>query len=332
MHSTNNTNTTHLPPLPTNGQAGLQVCAIMRLYLAVWDDLTAEQQYIVATHVQSCPDCHAEQQLLKRVTHLMQTSASSRPSSRVDQAVMNAIAIHSTQQTHPIIAFRTPSLRKPFSRRTPLRLTGLVAAAAVLMFALMASLHIVNIPGSTPQQAIVLPTSLSWAGYVLHHTETGTDNKGVQYRIDTYHNMQDNSMHIEVTQENALHVIIVSDTRATLGLDMMHRVAQWGATNWMGDESMFDLNELRRDLHTQAAIYLGKAQFRGEDVYRVRCNNGLVLLLDMHYMPVNVLHDMHTQTPVYDTLQWMPPASVSHSMWNMSIPSGFTMGTLPAKP
>jgi hypothetical protein len=58
-------------------------------------------------------------------------------------------------------------------------------------------------------------------------------------------------------------------------------------------------------------------------------------LLDMHYMPVNVLRGAvgpGTGRPMYETLQLLSHSQVSDSMWNMSVPPGFQMGTLPTKP
>jgi len=35
---------------------------------------------------------------------------------------------------------------------------------------------------------------------------------------------------------------------------------------------------------------------------------------------------------MYDTVKVIPASQVSSSMWDMSVPRGFQMGTLPAKP
>ena len=120
-----------------------------------------------------------------------------------------------------------------------------------------------------------------------------------------------------------------------LGMDMMHHVAQWNADAWAVDDSVFDLAELRHELQTKSAVYLDKESFQGQEVYRIRCKDGLVMLLDMDYMPVNVLQGSSSSDmakPMYDTLKLMPASQVHASMWNMSVPPGFHMGTLPSKP
>ena len=114
----------------------------------------------------------------------------------------------------------------------------------------------------------------------------------------------------------------------------MH-VAQWNADAWAVDDSVFDLAELRHELQTKSAVYLDKESFQGQEVYRIRCKNGLVMLLDMDYMPVNVLQGTSSSDmarPMYDTLKLMPASQVHSSMWNMSVPPGFHMGTLPSNP
>jgi hypothetical protein len=65
-------------------------------------------------------------------------------------------------------------------------------------------------------------------------------------------------------------------------------------------------------------------------VYRIRFRDGLVMLLDMQYRPVNVLSG--TGEPLYTSLQLLSPSQVSPSMWDMSIPPGYHMGTLPPTP
>ena len=57
-------NSTHLPPLPKEGESGPQVCAIVRLYLAVLDDLTPEQVNVLFKHVEKCSACGEEFQLV----------------------------------------------------------------------------------------------------------------------------------------------------------------------------------------------------------------------------------------------------------------------------
>jgi len=92
---------------------------------------------------------------------------------------------------------------------------------------------------------------------------------------------------------------------------------------------------LRHELQTKSAVYLDKENFRGQEVYRIHCKDGLVMLLDMNYMPVNVLQGTSNSDmarPMYDSLKLMPSSEMHSSMWDMSVPPGFHMGTLPAKP
>jgi hypothetical protein len=98
---------------------------------------------------------------------------------------------------------------------------------------------------------------------------------------------------------------------------------------------MFNLAEIRSDMKTSRAVFMDKDVFRGEAVYRIRCSNGLVLLLNMQYKPVNVLRGAvgpGTGEPVYDALALMPSSHVSSEMWDMRVPRGFKMGVLPGKP
>jgi hypothetical protein len=142
-------------------------------------------------------------------------------------------------------------------------------------------------------------------------------------------------MHVETTLAHQLDVLVVGNDHEMLGMDEIHHIAQWGADAWSVDDSMFDLAALRADLQTKRAVYLDKDTFHGQDVYRIRWKNGLVLLLDMQYMPVNVLQGAlgpGTGGPMYDILKLMPVSQVSNTMWDISIPHGFHMGTLPPKP
>jgi hypothetical protein len=322
-------NQTHLPPLPPAGVTGPEVCEIVRLYLAVWDDLTPEQKQAVAVHLEACANCLSMQRLMNLSTRLVGGLDASSPSSRVDSAVNAAIAARQNGQAAPP---RRPFLRySRSSRATPLRLTGLVAVAAVILFAVLTTLHFVGIPTSR-QTAFILPATLTWSGYVLYHTETRTNSKGHPYQVDTYHDLATDSMHIEMVEDSTVHIAVVSDNHHMLAMDMMHHIAQWGSTEQSVDESMFELPLLRRDLQTHQAVYLGKDHFQGQDVYLVRCDNGLVLLLDMHYRPVNVLRSATgpgTGVPVYDTLRLLSHSEVPNSMWDMHVPPGFQMGTVP---
>ncbi len=101
--------------------------------------------------------------------------------------------------------------------------------------------------------------------------------------------MNDDMMNVETTMGTKLDVMAVSDGHQTLVMDMKHNVMQMNANAWLTDDSMFNLNQLNKDLKSHQATYLGKGQYNGQEVYRIRDENGDILLLDMHYKPVNVL-------------------------------------------
>jgi len=207
-----------------------------------------------------------------------------------------------------------------------------VTLAAILLLTFLPTMHFL---GSSSTRTFSLPPDLSWSGYVLYHSETRIDGDGLRYHVDCYHDLSSDRMHVETVMPGHLDVIAVGNDHAMLGLDMMHRVAQWGASDWSVDETTFNLAELRSDMDAHRAAYLDQDVFRGQAVYRIRSRNGLVLLLDMHYRPVNVLRGAvgpGTGDPIYDSLMLMPPSHVSGSMWDMSVPAGFHMGTLPKKP
>ena len=350
-----------MPPLPKAGEYGPQVCSTVRLYLAILDDLSPRQVQLLREHVDNCADCARVHRLMQRTTRVFASLPESAPSPHVDQAVMSAIAAKSnrkiptgaTNGQNNRHAIPTPSYitsaRRP--RRSIVGATLVVARgggaalksravktaasvtlAVVLLLALFTTIHF---SGSPTTQAFRLPSNLSWSGYVLYHSETRIDAHGLRYYVNCYHDLGSDSMHVETILPDHLDVIAVGNHHAMLGLDMMHHVAQWGANDWSVDETAFDLAEPRSDLDAHRAVYLDQDVFQGHAVYRVRARNGLVLLLDMHYMPVNVLRGAvgpGTGEPIYDSLMLMPPSHVSSSMWNMNVPAGFHMGTLPKKP
>jgi hypothetical protein len=321
-------NETHLPPLPSPNATGSDVCAVIRLYLAVWADLTEEQRQHISEHLRHCTACKAEQHLLEQVSRIVAGLEPSAPAARVDQAVMTAIAARGRSRLATAMPASGGSGKTP-PRRSPWRLMSLVAVAVAVLFAAFATLHFARAP-STAQRAFLIPTGLTWAGYVLYQVQDGLDKKGNSYRIVTYYNLGNKDMNVETVMDGSLDVVMVSDTRKALGLDMLHHVAQWNAHAWGSDESMFDLNELKNELARDQSAYLGTGNFAGERVYRVRCTDGFIMLLDRHYMPVNVLRS--NGTPLYETLEMLLPSQVPASMWDMSVPPGFRMGTLPAKP
>jgi len=322
-------NSTHLPPLPKEGETGPQVCKTVQLYLAVLDDLSPEQVNLLLKHVQICSSCNEEFQLVNGATRLVRGLDASSPSGRVDDAMM---ALQYNQ--HEVRA------RKPL-RRVPLRgrsikiiSQAVVAIAAILLFMFLTATHFIAFAPSRVQ-AFELPVNLSWSNYVLYHSETITGANGMVYHIESYHDLGSNQMHVETSADGQVDVVVVGDDKSMLGMDMLHHVAQWHADAWAVDDSVFDLAALRHDLQTKSAVYLDKVNFKGQEVYRIQCKDGLVMLLDMNYMPVNVLQGSSSSDmakPMYDTLMLMPTTKIASSMWDMSVPAGFHMGTLPTNP
>jgi len=328
----------HLPPIPQLPASDPRVCEVVCLYLAVWNDLTPEQMQAASAHLQNCANCANEQRVLNHATRLVAALDSSSPSVRVDQAVMVAIAAHNKGHSRNA-PYVLQSRRKYTIRRrgTPLQLAGLLVAAAIIVLATFATIHTVKVI-SPPQQAFILPSTLTWSTFVLYHSQTKLDAKGKRYRVNSYHDLSNNHINVETVQDNTLDVMLVSDGQNALGMDEMRHIAQWGANGWNvneKDEAMFDLNGLRQDLNTHRATYLDEDQFKGQTVYRIRYQDGRVLLLDMNYHPVNVLVGAvgpGTGEPVYDTLKLLSPSNVPSSMWNMHVPAGFKMGALPSNP
>ncbi len=312
------------PPIP-EGVDGPQACAIVRPYLAVLDDLPTEQVQVLYQHIDNCPACAAELRLLNQVTHLVTDFASrteTAPSAHVDQAIVAALAARNSEPGPVLATAEHRTTRKP---NNPIWRIGQIAVAAVLLLAALTAVYFHTV------QAFAIPGNVSWSGYVLYHSEPLVGAHGARYYVESYHDLGTNRMHVETTIAGQLDVVVVSNGQKAICLDMMHHVVQWGAGGWSVDDSLFDLAALRSDLQANRAVYMGKDYFHGQDVYRIRARNGLILLLDMHYMPVNVLHSS-TGGPMYDTLMWLSPTQVSRSMWNMSMPQGFQMGTLPQMP
>src|SRR5206468_4241788 len=147
------------------------------------------------------------QRLMNLSTRLVAGLDASSPSSRVDSAVIAAIA---ARQNGQAATPRRPFLRYSRSyRTTPLRLTGLVAVAAIMLFAVLTTLHFVGTPTSR-QTAFILPATLTWSGYVLYHTETRTNSKGERYQVDTYHDLATDHIRIEMVEDNTVHIAVVS--------------------------------------------------------------------------------------------------------------------------
>jgi hypothetical protein len=322
-------NSTHLPPLPKEGESGPQVCDTVRLYLAVLDDLTPEQVNLLFKHVDVCPACNEEFRLMNDATRQVRDLGVSSPSRRVDAAIM------ALQMKQPEMRTGKPVKPAALSGRSIKVISQtVVAIAAVLLFMFLTVTHFIAF---APNKAntFELPANLSWSNYVLYHSQTINGANGMVYRVESYHALGSNHMHVETMADGQMDVVVVGDDHSMLGMDMMHHVAQWNADAWAVDDTVFDLAELRHELQTKSAVYLDKESFRGQEVYRIRCKDGLVMLLDMNYMPVNVLQGSSSADmakPMYDTLKLMPNSQIHASMWDMSVPPGFHMGTLPSKP
>jgi hypothetical protein len=321
-------NSTHLPPLPKEGESGPQVCNTVRLYLAVLDDLTPEQVNLLFKHVKTCSTCSEEFQLMNVSTLLVGGLEASSPSRRVDSAIM-ALQFHNDMRTRKSVKRAALS-----GRSIKIISQAVVAIAAIFLFMFLTFTHFIAFAPSGAN-AFELPANLSWSNYVLYHSETRIGANGMIYHVVSYHDLGSNHMHVETMADGHVDVVVVGDQKSMLGMDMIHHVAQWNADAWAVDDSVFNLAELRHELQTKSAVFLDKESFRGQEVYRILCKDGLVMLLDMDYMPVNVLQGSSNSDkakPMYDTLKLMPSSEVPTSMWNMSIPSGFQMGTLPTKP
>ena len=110
----------HLPPLPSRLAPSAKSCAVVRLYLAVEDNLSADQLQIIAAHIQLCSDCAHEQQIFRRASLLVATLNTAYPSERVNQAVMTAITTRGQYNNvytphHSFAAPRSGHLRRAIS-------------------------------------------------------------------------------------------------------------------------------------------------------------------------------------------------------------------------
>jgi len=314
-----------LPPL-RGSVYGPSACATVQLYLAVLDDVPPEQAQLVFEHVKSCAECRAELRMVRRAALLATGSTEFAPPPRVDQVVMAAITLKGQAPHH---VFTRRFLRE---RSSPWLM--LFAAAAVLVVVMMTTPQLLSALFSPPR-AFALPAKLSWSSYVLYHTETVAGTGEVQYHIYCYHDLGTGLMRVETTAGKDLDIVAVGNGQELLGEDLIHHIAQWGADAWGVDDSLFNLAQLRADLQAHHAIYLGLDTFQGKEVYRIRWRHGLVLLLDTHYLPVNVLRNASgpgTGQPLYEMLTMLPATQVPGTVWNASVPAGFRVGMLPTRP
>lgn len=343
--------TLHLPPLPPSESPDSNTCARVRLYLAVWNDLTPAQRELVSAHVAICERCTREQRLMNHVTFLITRLEETQPSQRVDVAVMAAIAAHQQRQaeraSHGSSIMETqPTRYTPYTRNeqgsrmegATFRYLSILVAAAVVLLAIFTTTRLAKQSASS---VFLIPSTLSWGAYVLYHTQRETDNSGEQYQVLSYHDLASQRVHVETVRDSDLDIVYVgsmNQAMPSLAMDEIHHVAQRNAVAWGIDpniEPMFDLSELRHELQNKSAVYADEDRFRGQKVYRIRCKNGLMLLLDTQYHPVNVLVGavgIGTGEPLFDTVQLLSKNIFDNSMWSMQVPNGFTMGTLPAKP
>jgi hypothetical protein len=344
-------NNLDLPPFPVLGSSGPQVCEAVRFYLALVDELPFEQVRILSEHVKGCAECAAEFHLLQQTTRMLASLPASTPSARVDNAIQAFLYSQQQAKSTPVPlspAKSAPIRLQPTKQTSPLRQTlparrhsrrrvGTLALVAALLLALALGgvfLRGLIWPATSNPTAFALPANLSWGEYVLHYVQTKIDAQGRSYQVEIYQDLGTNQMHIESKMQGEFDVVVVIDQQTMLGKDMMHHVAQEGnaVANWAVDGSTFDLGQLRQDLTTQHAVYLGQSTFANQPVYQIRTSNGQVLLLNMQYFPVNVLSTSSSSgTPMYATFALVPNAQVSDAMWDMQVPSNFHMGELPTK-
>jgi hypothetical protein len=326
-------NNTDLPPLPGARERGPEVCTTIRLYLAVLHDVTSKQASVVFEHVKICSECAAELRVMTLATYLA-NPADMSPPQQVDQAIRAAIAArNSLHFPEYLLTLRSLHLHKSSRTQRILWFVG-QAAVAVTLLSTLTVMHFFQGSHTTPQ-AFALPANLSWSGYVLFYHETKIGMKGMQYNVNCFHDLTTGRMHVETIAGSDLDIVVVGDDKTLLGEDLIHHIVQWNAYAWSVDDSVFNLAQLRSDLQTNRALYEGTSVFRDQVVYRIRWKNGLVLLLNTHYWPVNVLRDAYgpgTGQPVYAMLTWLKVSQVPGTLWDTSVPVGFRIGELPVRP
>lgn len=104
-----------------------------------------------------------------------------------------------------------------------------------------------------------------------------------------------------------LDIGAAGNEQVLLGEDLIHYIAQWGAQFWGVDDLLFNLEHLRADLQAKHAVYLGRETFQGQQVYRIRWHDMVVLL------------------------NRLPATQVPATFREARIPAGFRIGVLPMR-
>lgn len=334
-----NTNDTNLPSLSAAVARGKVSCAVIRPYLAVFEDLPPDQAQIVLAHVQTCQDCTLELQQFTRANRLVASLSAVAPSARVDRAVLAVIAARGEQARLAQELQQQQQTRLVRQRRPPRVLSwsgGLAVAAVLVLAAIFLFRNII-----LPMQAFAIPANLSWNGYVLHYNYEHANGSGTSYLMDCYQDLGQQKLHAETSMPGQWDIVLVGNQQSMLGKDMMHQVAQENVDGWDLCSPQFNLDSLRTAIQQKQDVYLGKSQFGGQDVYQIRNNNGLILLLDMDYRPVNALQPTPSSTgttshtvyrPLYTQVNLMPSSQVESNLWDRSVPPHFRMGTITSMP
>jgi hypothetical protein len=304
-----------LPPLSST--ISPETCEIAHLYLAVERDLTPSQQQMLHDHLRTCATCRQEQAAIQQADMLLANWHSPEPSSALDQVILQQIQSPETL---------------PKRASVPSRRLALLAAVAILLVVLSGGFFIWQLVAPPAPTALELPEQLRWNTYVLYSTKTLQNSQGETYQVRTYYDFREQRSRQEFVQPGKLDVVILRDGEQTLGLDLIHHLVQQDVHDWPQiDMSSFDLDQLRHDLATGKAVYQRKESYHNQDVYAIHTPQNTTLLLDMHFMPVNVMEEQ-TQGMMYDELEWLPPLSVPGNIWDMRIPEQFSPGTLPPVP
>jgi len=121
----------------------------------------------------------------------------SKKSGEGDAAFINARGRR--KLPHPTSTPPPPLREFPRGRRRVRLGWGAVASlamAAVVLLSFMTMMHFWPGFGSN-SQAFTLPSTLSWNGYVIYHSETRIDAHGERYRVNTYYDPGTGRFHVE---------------------------------------------------------------------------------------------------------------------------------------